>query len=279
MGCPRDFLEFLNLPFYYDPKEFGLPAKQASKEDIYYPGNILEKGRYSNGQPMGLYISFPLYELAHYVIAKFAIASTGSDFSICGDDIVFACENQVKGNEVYARYKDVIESLGGIIEPTKSFMSPIVEGVGKLLYTNRKGEIIDITPANGNISPLEASHETSLKDLIDQRKPLGRALLYSWLSPAETKEYRYEDRRRFWSWLLNSEFFLSRESYNNLFKDMGRMPQVWAWDQDIPPMIRELTRGDIPDRLKFVSESTLREALLTTKIKSLYKGDNYGRKE
>lgn len=279
MGCPRDFLSFLDLPFYYDPKDFGLPYVKAPKGHLYYPGNMLEMGKYTNGQPMGLYISFPLYELSHYVIAKFAIASTDSDFCICGDDIVFACKNQIQGDQVYSRYKDVIESLGGKIETTKSFNTPLVEGVGKLLYTTRHGELIDITPANGNISPLEASHETYLKTLIDRRTPLGRSILYSWLSPAEVQEYRYEDRRRFWSWLLHSEFFLSVESYNNLFKDMGRMPQVWSWDSEVPPLLRELRRGDPQNQYRFVSESILREAILTTKIKSLYKEQNHGRQE
>jgi hypothetical protein len=269
MGCSRDFLAFFDLPFYYDPIDFGLPGEKAPKGSIYFPGNELKKSRYSNGQPMGLFLSFPMFELAHYTIAKFSVASTFSEFSICGDDIVFACKNKEEGTCVYNRYKDVIESLGGKIEPLKSVESPLVEGVGKLIYTTVKGEIIDLTPPNGNISPVEGSQNTYLRDIISRRTPIGRAILYSWTSPAELKRYTYKDRRRFWSWLLNSEYFLSRDAYNSLFKEMEGMPQEWYWDADEPVLLRELRSPFPADQYKFVSSATLREAILTTKIKSL----------
>jgi hypothetical protein len=32
-----------------------------------------------------------------------------------------------------------VESLGGKIDPLKSYISPISEGVGKLLYTTKSG--------------------------------------------------------------------------------------------------------------------------------------------
>jgi hypothetical protein len=212
-----------------------------------------------------------MYELAHYVVAKYSIATTNAEFCICGDDIVFAADNKEDGNQIYSRYKEVMEFLGSKIEPSKSFLSPLCEGVGKLYFTTRQGEIIDLTPPNGNISPIEARCDTYLKTIISKRTPLGTAILYSWMSPTEEKSYTYEDRRRFWRWLLTSEYFLSKDSYNNLLKRIDNMPQTWSWDEDDPLLRRELRREDSPTNFKFVSSSILKEAILTTKIKSLLK--------
>lgn len=259
MGVPRNYFDFLELPFYYRPKDFGLKSER------------IRKGYYSNGQPMGLYLSFPMFELAHFVCAKYAVATTNSLFSICGDDIVFACNSKEDGAIVEQRYVDVIESLGGKIEPTKSVYSPLIEGVGQLFYCHPGGNLINITSPSGSISAREASLDTYLNSQIRKRTPVGRAVLYSWLSPKETHEYTYKDRRKFWKWLLSSKYNLSEESYRYLFRNMGRMPQTWSWDQEAPTVLRQLTSPLRKPTLRFVSETRLKDALLTTKIKSLFK--------
>jgi hypothetical protein len=268
MGVPASFLSFLELPFWYDPKDFGMPGKN------------LKEGYYSNGQPMGLYISFPMFELAHYVIAKFAVASTDSKFSICGDDIVFACNTKEEAGEVKYRYCDVIESFGGIINPLKSVETPLIEGVGKLYFCS-KGDLIDITPPTGNISPREMELPTYLQSIIKDRTPVGRAIFYSWLSPATEHTYTYKDRSRFWKWLMTSNYHLTVDSYNDMLKNASSMPQEWSWDKDAPVLLRQLEAPNRNHHLKYVSLSALRDAILTTRIKSLIsstkKGPEHGR--
>jgi len=56
MGVPKEYFRFLSLPAYYSPKDFG------------EGGEGLRKVIYSNGQPMGLFVSFPMFELLHYVV-------------------------------------------------------------------------------------------------------------------------------------------------------------------------------------------------------------------
>jgi hypothetical protein len=267
MGVSSTFFNFLDLPFYYDPKLF----KNGDKIGSPSYGTELRSGKYSNGQGMGLYISFPMFELAHYVIAKFAVASTSSLFSICGDDIVFACPSEAAAREVENRYTDVIESLGGKINHLKTIMHPLIEGVGKLLLVKGK-DLIDLTPPSGNISQTESRLNTVLHSTIEHRSAIGRAILFSWQEPVEIKEYTYKARRKFWKWLLSSDYHLNDVSYNNLFKDRDNRPQTWSWDQEDPRVGRELldSRSTVPI-LKFVTESRLKDALITTRIKSYFK--------
>jgi hypothetical protein len=190
---------------------------------------------------------------------------------MCGDDIVFSSETKEEAETVKQRYSDVIQSLGGIIDLLKSVMSPLIEGVGVLYYCDSGGKLIDITSPTGSISPREAKFDTYLNLLISDRTAIGRAILYSWLSPAENHAYTYKDRREFWKWLLKSNYHLSEDSYRYLFKEYDHMPQNWSWDQESPLVLRKLVSRNLQPSLRFVSEDRLKDALITTKIKSLYK--------
>jgi hypothetical protein len=185
MGLPNGYLGFLDLPFYYDPLIF---EKGSGKRE-------LSLAQYSNGQPMGLYISFPLFELAHYVILKYSVATTkGSTFCICGDDVMVATSSIEEGNVVFERYKTLVERLGGIISGPKTLKSfKAAEGVGALFL---KGYPFGIRIPSGKLSALEAfTKETLVAAEVSKLTPIGRSLLVAWLQTRYTKEYTYQMRK------------------------------------------------------------------------------------
>jgi hypothetical protein len=174
MGVPLEYFQFLKLPFCYNPKDYD-------EKGTY------KVGRYSNGQPMGLYISFPMFELAHYTILKFAVATSNAKFCICGDDVVIACD-QNESNIIFSRYKTLIERFGGEISKPKTMVSRLfAEGVGAIFLSDYPKEIRIPT---GKLSLLEAfTPGTWVYNQVHSLTPIGRALLYPWLSTKEWKEY------------------------------------------------------------------------------------------
>lgn len=184
MGVPREYLGFLNLPFFYDPSLFGEGSGNGQLKTAFY----------SNGQPMGLFLSFPLFELAHYVILKYSVATTGASFSICGDDVMVACSSEEDGKVVFERYKILVERLGGIISGPKTLKSfSAAEGVGALFL---KGYPKEIRIPSGKLSPLEGyTRETLVAVEVSKLTAIGRALLSGWLSSRYNKEYTYQARR------------------------------------------------------------------------------------
>lgn len=184
MGLPQGYLGFLELPFFYDPKLYNLGSGESG----------LALNQYSNGQPMGLYVSFPMFELMHYVILKFSVATTGASFSICGDDVIVATDSEAEGSVVFERYKNLIERLGGKISDAKTLKSfSAAEGVGALFL---KGYPYGIRIPYGKLSPLEAfTKGTQVNSEISKLSIIGRSLLVGWLSNRYTKEYTYQMRR------------------------------------------------------------------------------------
>jgi hypothetical protein len=260
MGMPSDFLEDLELPFWYDPKEFGEPD----------PG-YLKLASYSNGQPMGLYISFPMFELLHYICAVVASATTNTEFSICGDDIVFSAPTLKEIQETSRRYIDLIVSLGGKINTLKTITGDIAEAIGALFVRNGCN-VMEIHTPSGQISPVELTVGSWVADQVRRGTRIGRAIEYSFLSPAEVNRYTYQDRREFWRWILTSKTDLTKSAINSLLSELSHEPQEWsALEKDPGPFARSIgSQRPKPFRLHPVSRRTLDDARLTTRIKSLY---------
>jgi hypothetical protein len=264
MGVPESYFDFLKLPFWYDPRDYN------------QTGDSVKINYYSNGQPMGLYISFPMFELAHYVILKFATATVKADFCICGDDVVVACDTKEEGDEVFSRYKSLVHRFGGIISLSKTISSSrLAEGVGALFL---KGIPKEIRIPSGKLSTLEAfTPGTWLYQEIVHRSAIGRAILSAWLSTKLEKRYTYDQRRSMnesmvtenrWSWSL--------EALRSLDK-RDRMPQTYyAWEEEDFDFWRNTPEGseDLVSPFKWIGPAAFAEALVSNKIVSLYLYEN-----
>jgi len=259
MGVPLSYFDFLKLPFCYNPKDFN------------EQGNY-KISRYSNGQPMGLYISFPMFELAHYVILKYAVATTKADFCICGDDVVIACEDEDAKGVILTRYKNLIERFGGVISLPKTIMSSkLAEGVGAIFLKDIPKEI---RIPSGKVSVLEAyTPGTWLYQEIVRQGPVGRALVYRWLSTKLTKDYTYEQRRQMNESLVTLNLMSwSQDALRSLDRP-DHMPQTYySWDEEDFNFWRNTPEEEITDdHYKWISLRKYQEALVSNKIVHLYK--------
>jgi hypothetical protein len=221
MGVPKSYFNFFNKPAIYRRGDFSS-----------FGGASLEQVWYSNGQPMGLFISFPMFELLHYVILKTVVATTDATFCICGDDVMISC-NHGDHQELFERYQTLIERFGGEISLRKTIASnKLAEGVGAIFL---KGYPKELRIPSGKLSALEASSPgTWLHKAIKDETCVGRAIHYSWLSTQEWKEYSYSNRRA-----LNERLMLedlsdwSEEAVRSL-ADHESFPMRWySWEE--PP--------------------------------------------
>jgi hypothetical protein len=258
MGVPKEYFKFLNLPFHYQGLDFG------EEEGI-------KKAYYSNGQPMGLFISFPMFELAHYVVLKYVTAITNSRFCICGDDVVIACEPK-DGMVLFSRYKNLIERFGGVISQSKTILSSkLCEGVGAIFL---KGIQKEIRIPSGKVSILEAfTPVTGLYQKIVHQEPVGRALMSSWLSTKLFKEYTYQQRMSMNEFMVTTDLGdWSIEALRSLDKT-DRMPQSYSrFDEDLYNFWRNTPEEKDPS-YHWISLRAYQDALVSNKIISLYKKD------
>jgi hypothetical protein len=276
LGVPRSYFNFLNLPAAYRKEEFT-PEK----------GKGIDFIKYSNGQPMGLFLSFPMFELMHFVILKYVVAKHQATFCICGDDCVIATDES-SSNEIFERYKSLIELFGGEISLQKTIFSKnLAEGIGAIFL---KGHSKEIRIPSGKLSSLEAmSPGFWLYHQIKKETPLGRAFAYSLLSHKEMKEYSYANRRALnESMLLTDLSDMHIDSLRSLAKHKSYPMSWYVWEPDPEGISFDLPRyqdGEkLPDEFPSVPEKTLvkhlryvslekyRDARVTSKIITLYKG-------
>lgn len=259
MGVPIKYFKFLELPFHYQGLDFG------EKEGI-------RKSYYSNGQPMGLFISFPMFELAHYVILKYACATRNSTFCICGDDVVIACEENDR-MVIFDRYKNLIDRFGGVISPSKTIMSSkLCEGVGAIFL---KGIPKEIRIPSGKVSTLEAfTPVTWLYQKIVQQAPVGRALMSAWLSTKLFKEYTYQQRMSMNEFMVSNDFSdWSLEALQSLDR-IDHMPQIYSrFDEDLYDFWRNTPEDQKEPSYHWIALRAYQDALVSNKIVSLYKKD------
>jgi hypothetical protein len=274
MGVPLSYFNFLNLPAAFRKEDF-LPGE----------GQGLDFIKYANGQPMGLFLSFPMFELLHYVILKTVVATTNASFCICGDDVVIACDEK-DSLDLFSRYQILVERFGGVISELKTVKSKeFAEGVGAIFL---KGYPKELRIPSGKLSALEAASPGFwLYNQIRSLSPIGRAIHYSWLETKEWKEYSYSNRRA-----LNENIVLRDldDWHVSSLRSLAAhedYPSVWySWEESPPgtgmnnPVYPE--DSDLPDEpyvdrpgqdpvFRFLSEGKYREALVNHKIISLYK--------
>lgn len=274
MGVPEKYFRFLRLPALYLDQDFG-----RGKE------GKLKKIRYSNGQPMGLFVSFPMFELMHYVILKYVTATTDADFCVCGDDVLIAC-NKENSSEILNRYQTLIERFGGEISPTKTVVSDcFAEGVGALFL---KGYPKELRIPSGKLSPLEASCPGFwLHRAIRDETPIGRAIHYSWLSTEEYREYTLQNRRALNERLVLEDLedwsedavraLASHENYPQRWYSWEEAPSGTRMDNPMFPEEAELPETQLfsPSRVvrtfRWIHRDKYRDALVNHKLISLFK--------
>lgn len=278
MGVPKDYFKFLELPFYYDPYFFGKGVR----------GAALERARYIQGQPMGLYISFPMFELMHYVILKFVTAITNAEFRILGDDVVISCSQQ-DATILYSRYENLIRRLGGSIEKSKTLESKVLaEGAGCIVL---KGSIKEIRIPSSAISPVEANMDgTWLNQQVRNRTPIGRAISFPWLMTRENKVYTHDHRRRLNEQLIfddHDEFHISGLRY---LAEHRTEPATWkSWEE--PPsgigletprdleekdLLEDEEVGFVKPRFKWIPFRKFADSQISNKLITLYKKEKKG---
>lgn len=115
------------------------------------PDGVVRK--YSAGQPMGVYSSWPLLALAHHAIVQVAAQTMGlrrfSEYRILGDDIV------IRHDEVADQYQRILRDLGVEISPTKTLVSDDTFEFAKRLFF--RGQEVSAFPIHGVASAIKVS--------------------------------------------------------------------------------------------------------------------------
>jgi hypothetical protein len=87
-----------------------------------------ESVSWTNGQPMGLYPSFPSFALTHGVLLNYCSDNKPGRFYVLGDDVIILHQS------TYDRYCSMLDVLGCPYNPSKSLVSnQMAEFAGKLI--------------------------------------------------------------------------------------------------------------------------------------------------
>lgn len=107
------FLTLLSLNFKGSRQWYGLLNKVNS-----YAPQLDTNFKFSVGQPMGIYTSWPVFALTHHLLVRYAFNIAGTDFRynyyIIGDDISILCPRAA------VKYRELILALGISISQAKS---------------------------------------------------------------------------------------------------------------------------------------------------------------
>jgi hypothetical protein len=262
MGVPKGFFDFLELPFVYSGKEF-LGTDCGTR-----------KSYYSNGQPMGLFVSFPMFELAHYVILKYSCAVSDAQFCICGDDVVIAVKES-EAKVVYDRYTNLICRLGGVISTDKTFTSlNFAEGIGAIFL---KDYPFEIRIPHGKVSLVEALMKGTWlsRDILNEGM-VGMAIANSWLETKLFKVYTTQQRTQANNYLITKDLSDYKiESLRALLAE-DHYPTIYSiFDEDLFNFWRNTPEDETPVKYKWVSVRKYRSNRVSHKIVQLYKGLTY----
>jgi hypothetical protein len=271
MGVPYHWFNFLKYEFYFNPKDFKLPFKGS-----------LERAIYSNGQPMGLFVSFPMAELLHYLITRFCCAGFDSEFVMCGDDLCIANKNLSNLKASVRRYRIHTSRLGCKVNENKTIVGDVAEGVGKLFVRRGKTVTVISTPS-GSLTPSEVPLNPFLRKAVSARTSLGRSIYYTlFLEPSVVKTFDRRDIHNFYEWLLKSDYsMIASETLRKVSQSLKLSEPVSWFPLDKTPdgvikrsvLDRSNPRKKPLIRLRRVSKESLDAALTTTYIKRLYRAE------
>jgi hypothetical protein len=96
----------------------------------YKPGDF--RVTWTNGQPMGLYPSFPAFALTHGILLDLLSGGVPNRFFVLGDDVI------ILHQPTYERYIETLKILGCPYNPDKTIISKgLTEFAGKIITTER----------------------------------------------------------------------------------------------------------------------------------------------
>lgn len=88
--------------------------------------------QWTNGQPMGLYPSFPAFALTHGVLLDFLSNNVPGQFFVLGDDVI------ILNGALYEKYVKALKILGCPYNPDKTIVSRgLTEFAGKIITSER----------------------------------------------------------------------------------------------------------------------------------------------
>jgi hypothetical protein len=118
-------------------KLVGDPAFADKWADLMTNRAFIYKGkpyRWSVGQPLGAYSSWPMFALSHHIVVLFAakITKSPADYYLLGDDIV------IKGDKLAQAYTKIMTHLGVSINLTKSLTGNSCEFAKRIFTQGRE---------------------------------------------------------------------------------------------------------------------------------------------
>lgn len=168
--------------------------------------------KYKVGQPMGLYGSFPLFNLSHLILVNSVSNKLikdghqmdkfpdGTYYKVLGDDIMFSDE------KLSNSYNNILEEIGVEVQTSKAHSSPVAEFGGFLAITNNAGK-------NYIFRPLKYS-DTGYPSSVNLLASIGAKSYRLGSTPAKRKwwdkqfkylNYTIEDRNPDLSPLISNE--------------------------------------------------------------------------
>lgn len=182
---------------------------------------------YEVGQPMGLYSSFPLFHLSHYVLLAYTCFQVGlrpdNQFYVLGDDVLIANER------VASQYVKNMSDLGVTISPTKSVLSDRFGEFAGFLSIKTRKSAVTFRPYKFKADGFRSNAISLIDSLNSNSKYLGKYYrkLYSYyhrtksmrnfdLTPLVPEARETDTRRNLDSYYLGSlttEFSYQMDSY------------------------------------------------------------------
>jgi hypothetical protein len=135
--------------------------------------------RWTNGQPMGLYPSFPSFALAHGVLLDYLSGGVPNRFFVLGDDVV------ILHKQTYEKYINMLEVLGCPYNPSKSLVSnKVAEFAGKFIFPDQVISAFKWRDVNSkNFMDLMRTFGQRFKPLLRRRETAVYMKLARFLEP------------------------------------------------------------------------------------------------
>lgn len=156
---------------------------------------LLEEWSYTVGQPMGLYGSFPLFHVTHYLLilvlairhCKMSPKQAVDSFRVLGDDVI------IIDRHLAAFYNEALKSAGVEVSPTKSIISDnLGEFAGFLAHKSDKGVCV-YRPYKYGVAGKWTSPLNLLNALGSKSKRLGPYWAEKYRLFTYTQAWRYPD--------------------------------------------------------------------------------------
>jgi hypothetical protein len=118
--------ELLGIP------EFGAALRELTGPWVGLPKSAKTSWYYQSGQPMGLYGSFPLFHLTHFLMLNslacyLRLPADGRNFAVLGDDVV------IFNPDLRRMYLDQLNKLGVPVSQHKCYEGNVVEFAGFII--------------------------------------------------------------------------------------------------------------------------------------------------